>query len=413
MRIALAAEGTRGDVHPLLGLGAQLLEHGHEVVICAPPDFSAEAEALGLVFRPVGLSIRQRLQAEAAAFGGGNLRVLGAARRWFLESLPAQLAELPEATADVDCIVAGGVQVAAASAAELHGVAYRYVAYCPLLFPSPDHPPFLVPWQRLGPRRNRLLWRAAALLHDRAIGRPLSRAREAWGLAPVRDVLGHLLGPRPLLAADAELAPLPRTAGLEPIQVPCLHRPQLHRPGDVPLPPKLESFLETGPAPIYVGFGSMGDPDPARTTRCVLEAVAHLGCRAVLSAGWAGLGDLPLPEGVLRIDSVDHGALFPRVAAVVHHGGAGTTTIAARAGVPQLIVPHLLDQYYWAERVRALGLGPPPLPRRRLGAASLADALATLRGNEVLEERARQVGARLRGRADLDAAVAAVVAAPA
>jgi len=303
--------------------------------------------------------------------------------------------------------------VAAASAAELHRVPYRYVAYCPLLFPSPDHPPFLVPWQRLGPRWNRLLWRAAARLHDRTIGRPLSRAREGWGLAPVGDVLDHLLGRRPLLAADAELAPLPRTPGFEPIQVPCLHRPQLHRPGDAALPPKLAHFLEAGPAPIYLGFGSMGDPDPARTTRCVLEAVARLGCRAVLSAGWAGLGDLPLPEGVQCVDSVDHAALFPRVAAVVHHGGAGTTTIAARAGVPQLIVPHLLDQYYWAERVRALGLGPPPLPRRRLDASQLAAALATLSGNEMLEERARQIGARLRGRADLDAAVEAVVADPA
>ena len=112
-------------------------------------------------------------------------------------------------------------------------------------------------------------------------------------------------------------------------------------------------------------------------------------------------------------DLPDHAALFPRVAAVVHHGGAGTTTIAARAGVPQLIVPHLLDQYYWAERVRALGLGPPPLPRRRLDAASLAAALATMRGNDVLQERAQQIAGRLRDRADLAAAVDAVVAAPA
>ncbi len=413
MRIALAAEGTRGDVHPLIGLGSLLAQAGHEAVVCAPPDFREDAESVGLGFRPIGLPIRERLGAEAAAFGGGNLRVLGAARRWLRESVPAQLARTPEATADADCIVAGGVQVAAASAAELHGVPDRYVAYCPLLFPSPDHPPFVIPRQDLGERWNRWLWRVLAPLQNRPIGARLARARAAWGLPPLRDVHAHLLGRRPLLAADAELAPAPRSPGVEILQVPCLHRPQLHRPEDEALPAKLRAFLEAGPPPVSVGFGSMAAPDPAATTRAVLEAVARLGCRALLSEGWAGLGDLPLPGEVMRIGPVDHAALFPRLAALVHHGGAGTTTLAARSGVPQLVVPHLLDQYYWGERVRALGIGPPPLARRRLGADTLAGTLDAVLGNEILEARAREVGERLRAGVDLARALEAVLAEPA
>jgi vancomycin aglycone glucosyltransferase len=147
---------------------------------------------------------------------------------------------------------------------------------------------------------------------------------------------------------------------------------------------------------VYLGFGSMTDPDPAAATRLVLEAVQRAGVRAVLSAGWAGLGDLPLPEHVMVVGSVSHAALFRRVAVVVHHGGAGTTTTAARAGVPQILVPHVLDQFHWAHRVAKQGLGPPALPRRRLRAEALAESILAIRDNEILGERAAELGARLR-----------------
>ena len=139
----------------------------------------------------------------------------------------------------------------------------------------------------------------------------------------------------------------------------------------------------------------MTDPVPARTTRAVLGALARLSLRGVISQGWAGLGDGALPDGVMVVGAVSHPRLFPRMAAIVHHGGAGTTTTAARAGVPQIIVPHLLDQHYWAGRVCALGLGPPPIPRGRLDADRLAAALRETLDNEILAERAQELGRRL------------------
>jgi vancomycin aglycone glucosyltransferase len=127
----------------------------------------------------------------------------------------------------------------------------------------------------------------------------------------------------------------------------------------------------------------------------VLDAVGAVGCRAVISQGWAGLGDGPLPGNVFVTGPVSHPRLFPRVAAAVHHGGAGTTTAVARAGVPQVVVPHIADQFYWGRRVSLLGLGPPPLPRAKLTAPRLAAALAEILDNELLAERAREFGARL------------------
>ena len=120
------------------------------------------------------------------------------------------------------------------------------------------------------------------------------------------------------------------------------------------------------------------------------------GCRAVLSTGWAGLGEGPLPESVFRAGPVDHGRLFPRMAAVMHHGGAGTTTTTARAGVPQIVVPHGVDQYYWAARMQSLGVAGPPVPRQRLRAERLAESLRAVVDNEMLAVRAAEIAEQVR-----------------
>jgi UDP:flavonoid glycosyltransferase YjiC (YdhE family) len=139
----------------------------------------------------------------------------------------------------------------------------------------------------------------------------------------------------------------------------------------------------------------MTDPDPVRTTRRLFEAIGQLGCRALISRGWAGLGDGPLPEGVMIIDPVPHASLFPRLSCVVHHGGAGTTHTAARAGVPQILIPHVLDQFYFARRVAALGIGPPAIPRRKLQVGRLVETLRATLDNELLVERAQELAAQL------------------
>jgi vancomycin aglycone glucosyltransferase len=139
----------------------------------------------------------------------------------------------------------------------------------------------------------------------------------------------------------------------------------------------------------------MPDPDPAATTGRLLAAIDALGCRALISRGWADLGAVALPEHVMAIGAVSHPRLFPRVAAVVHHGGAGTTHTAARAGVPQVVIPHLLDQYYFARRVHELGVGPPAIARKRLSVSGLVETLRATLDNEPLADRAAELGRRL------------------
>ena len=179
---------------------------------------------------------------------------------------------------------------------------------------------------------------------------------------------------------------------------------------ETPLPPKLESFLQAGPPPVFLGFGSMVDSDPAGTTRLLLDAVERVGCRAILARGWAGLGEGPLPESVYGAGPLPHASLFPRVAAVVHHGGAGTTTTVARSGVPQIIVPHLLDQHYWGHRTHLLGVAPPPLPRVKLTAERLAELISASLENELLTDRARELAERLCTGDPLERAVDSILA---
>jgi vancomycin aglycone glucosyltransferase len=404
-RIALVAEGTRGDLHPMLALGQRLAARGHGVRVCGPPDFAADGAAHGLDYRPVGREVREFLAIEARAVHGGALAVVRAGQRHFLASMEQHFRELPAALDGAEVVVAAGTQMAAASLAEAMGARYHYVAYYPALIPTGEAPPAFLPQQRLPRWANRLAWWAGERFVQHALGGPLDAGRRALGLAPVVDLLGHVLGPAPLLAAEPELAPPPSDTRFDVRPIGCLHRFE-----EAPLPEKLDAFLCQGEPPVYLGFGSMTDPAPEATTRLLLEAVERAGVRAVLSAGWARLGRSALPEGVMSVGSVCHAALFRRVAAVVHHGGAGTTTTAARAGAPQIVVPHLLDQFWWGHRVQSLGLGPPALPRRGLRAERLAEALLAVRHNEVLAERAAELGERLRAarleRADPSTAIA-------
>ena len=391
MRIALAADGTRGDIHPMLALARGLARRGHHVLLCAPPNFADDVARCGVDFHPVGTDVRVYLESRAEILHGGALVSLGEGQRYLREHVGIQMRELARAIEHADWILGAGSQFAASSVAELLGARYRMVAYCPSLLRSRDQTPFAVPRGELPRWVNRAAWWGVETLVRRGLGGAIDDARVSLGLAPARDIYRLLLGERPALAAEAILAPLARDLECRVVRIGCLHPFEAE-----PLPPKLEAFLDAGDPPVYVGFGSMTDPDPEAATRLVLDAVERAGVRAVLSQGWAGLGRAPLPEGVMLVGPVCHASLFARVLAVVHHGGAGTTTTAARAGAPQILVPHVVDQFHWAHRVRRLGLGPPAIARRRLSAERLAAAIGAVGDNEVLAERAAELGARLR-----------------
>jgi vancomycin aglycone glucosyltransferase len=373
MRILLSTFGSRGDVQPLLALAVALRTLGADPRVCAPPD----AEFVKL-FADAGVPL---------------LPAFRSVRDWIAEMLPKRATlSLPQVAAQVmasqyeaignaaqgcDVMVATGLfsSVAAArSVAEQLGMHYVHAAYCPMFLPSPHQRPFEYPSHPLPPdvTDNQALWDRDVHVMNELFGKGLNALRVSVGLPEVDNVRDYCHGVRPLLAADPVLAPWRRPAKLDVAQTGAWILPDSR-----PLPAELLTFLDAGAPPVYVGFGSL--PAPKDFARMAIEVVRAHGHRILLSRGWAELALADELEDCFVIGEVNQQALFPRVAAVVHHGGAGTTTAAARAGAPQVIVPQIADQPYWAGRVWDLGIGSAhdgPTPTAESLSAALEAALS-------------------------------------
>jgi sterol 3beta-glucosyltransferase len=161
-------------------------------------------------------------------------------------------------------------------------------------------------------------------------------------------------------------------------------------------PSQLEAFLDAGDPPVYVGFGSMAGSHPEQLATVVLEALAKSGQRGLLLTGWGGMHAMSVPDSVFVIDSAPHDWVFPRMAAVVHHGGAGTTAEGLRAGIPSVILPFMMDQPFWGRRVKALGVGPEPIPHKKLTADRLAQAIHAAVTQPAIKRRADWLGEAIR-----------------
>jgi vancomycin aglycone glucosyltransferase len=384
MRALLSSVGTRGDVQPIVALAMRVRELGHGVRLCAPPNLLEWVRGFGFDAVPMGVEMRA-----APGRAPPTAEELKRLRETMPDLITDQFDVMARAAEGCDVILGGNAhQYAARSIAELRGVPYVTALYAPVAIPSPDHAPPPAPgqmWEAGSPETNLQRWADNfRAWNDRALER-VNHNRSRRGQAPIDDVLRYNLTDHPWLATDASLAPVPSTPGMQVLETGAWVLEDKSA-----LAPELTAFLEAGAPPVYFGFGSM--PVPQELSRTLIEAVRAVGRRAIVSRGWAELGLIDGASDCLAIGDVNQQALFPRVAAAVHHGGAGTTATVARAGVPQLVLPMFGDQFYWASRARALGIGTSLAGVRDSGAVT-----AALR--EVLEapvaERARSIARQL------------------
>lgn len=394
MKAVLAPVGSRGDVQPMLALGAALREAGHEVTLCVAENYRSSVEALGLPYVRGGEDA-QDLMTKREVKGRGPLRFTKLGRMFEIGRIMVreQFAALEEASRGADLIVGTVLTTAGPSVAEHLGIPCFRACYFPASLPTAELPSILFGALKGPPWLNRATWKLHGFLDNMGLRSLVNEYRVSRKLPPIEDLHAHTFARLvPLMAFDTEFAPLPGDFS---------RSPTVHATGywlleqGEPLPDDVEEFLAAGDRPVYVGFGSMPNKDPARRTAVVLEAVRKAGCRAVLSAGWGGLDGGVRDPRCKVIGAVNHAALFPRLAAVVHHGGAGTTAAALHAGVPQILVPHVFDQHYWGWRVRATGVGPAPLSRR-FTADALASAIRETLGDATMAQRARSIAERLR-----------------
>jgi vancomycin aglycone glucosyltransferase len=352
-RILISTIGSRGEVQPILGLGLELQALGHRAVLCVPPNFRGWVESLGMACVPIGPDLEKLTAPRTNIKRRKPSR--STIRQMVRTSVIEQFQVMASAAAGCDLIVvAGDLQHAGRSIAESLKLPYVHATYCPVTLKSPDHPPPILRSvnrpQSLPKWSNRLFWMASDWHWNALYRSVVNEQRAKLGLAPTRDVPGYIATDRPWLAVDPTIAPAPQTKNMDTVYTGAWFLEDKRS-----LPPSLEAFLAAGEPPVYFGFGSMRAR--SYTSRTLIEAARALGRRAIISRGWANLDVIDTGDDCIAIGDVSHELLFPRLACVVHHGGAGTTTTAARAGTPQVVVPHIYDQYYWANRVKQLGIG--------------------------------------------------------
>lgn len=403
-KILLATTGSNGDVLPFFGLAQRLRAAGHDVLIAASDNYAAPADALGLPFSAVGLpwdEAELRLTFERILAEKTPLTQLAQVTEAIVPSGREAVPALRALAREVDLVIYAPIFVAAVAAARAEGTPHISVHFAPIHRAVGYGPTGL----DLGELLNVGGWWLASHVLRRATDTQLNTIVAEAGLAPWSDILlesSHstlldLVAVSPhVFAKDPGWPAETAVTGYWFVDE-----------SDFQPDPALAAFVAEEP-PVVIGFGSMMGLDVAATTATIAEVARGLNRRVVLQAGWAGLGGGELPPNVHVAPYVPHSWLFERAACVVHHGGAGTTAAACRAGVPQAIVWHLGDQPVWGKRVADLGVGPTPCAHRDLDARWLHATLDRMLRDSVMQRRARALGRAVRQEDGLGEAVAAI-----
>jgi UDP:flavonoid glycosyltransferase YjiC (YdhE family) len=400
VRVLLLAMGSRGDVEPLVALGQRLRWMGYAVSLAAPADLGHVVAGSGVDFAPLSFDLEGPLRdglGREALRGSAWTQVREARlmREVMAGTASALATDVSRLLDGADAVVSGALTFDLVDALLTTGgrggrpaKPHVYAVFAPV-WPSAHGDSVAL---ALRPRSTSWVNRAWSALAGRValdLFRPAGdqvRARRGLGRRRFRHYTAAAERTPTLLAASPHVVPP------APDWPPALRQTGYWVRDDVlgrSLDPALQAFLRDGDPPVYVGFGSMPTPDPHGVAEGVVEVLGRLGVRGVVSEGLSGLSVAP-SDRVIGIGPAPHGLLFPRCSVVVHHGGAGTTAAAVRAGVPQVVVPHAADQPYWGRRMADLGVAGPPIARKDLTAVRLEQALEV-----ALSPRARRAAQAL------------------
>lgn len=409
MRFALIAVGSRGDVEPYIALGQRLVQRGHAVRLAAMALFEKEVVDAGLAFHSLG-ALPERFKPRtdstdpARPHRDASTRFRGTVGRvlfwcFFPGMLASGLDRFLAACEGADAIVFTRLALPVPHIAEHLGIP------CFAGFPVPHTPtaafvdPLYCRPVPSGPLRTRASYALEWNLTHQLSHRVLSRFRQdRLGLPRLGRLALHAHRERlvrgTLHSYSEAVLPRPRDWPEDVLVTGYWFRelPDSFRP-----PPEVARFLECGEPPLCVGFGSMKPSEPRKLSQIIIQAAAALGRRVIWQSGWAGLRASELAsDRVLLTGELPHGWLFSRACCVVHHGGAGTTGAALRAGVPSIVLPHAFDQPFWGQRLAALHCAPPPIHVDELSVEKLVEALRCVLFDAQMRERAADLGNRLR-----------------
>lgn len=407
MRILILTAGSRGDVQPYVALGSGLIQQGHDVGICTSAEFEPFVTEHGLTYAYMNNDLLEFMRSDdgkIAMESTSNLlemvrtsirllpKLRGLFERQLVDSWSSTKAFNPE------LILFHPKALGAKDFAEYLGIPCALAFYLPMLAPTGCYPAMGFPRLPLGRWYNRFTYRLIDFATRLGTRKYVRKWRKEIGMPRPRG--------RYLDRDDGQIVPVLHGFSKSVIQTPDDWPSTANISGywfldskeNEPPPPELQRFLSEGKPPLYLGFGSIFGRDSASLTRKIIKAVELAGTRAILATGWGGINvdGIDLPDHLLAIESVSHEWLFPRVSAVVHHGGCGTTAAGFRAGKPTIVCPFFGDQPFWGSKVFELGVGPKPIPQRKLTPEKLADAIRQTLTDPTMQDAASALGDKIR-----------------
>jgi sterol 3beta-glucosyltransferase len=388
MHITILALGSRGDIQPYAALGNGLRSAGHQVRFITFESFANLVAENELDFHPIQGNA-QALVAGAGADMFVLMRSFGSLAEGYARDLSSP--QLGETDLIVNQLPAG---LYGFDLAEKYGVPMVQAAVIPLArtqaFPLMGFPKLPLPGY------NKATYYLGEQIAWQMFRSVINRWRKQTLNLPPLSLAGYLgkLGTRqiPILNGFSQHVVSRPDDWSEHIYMTGYWFPEnMHwQP-----PAELSAFIEAGSPPVFIGFGSMPIKDPQRTTDIILEALRQSGQRGILHMGWGGLGNQALPDFIFKIDYAPYDWLFSRMAMVIHHGGSGTTAFAFRSGKPSCVVPFVFDQFYWGEHVADLGVGPKPIPYRKLTVERLREAIRIGIDHLQIKQKAADLGRKI------------------
>ncbi len=376
MKVAIVINGTRGDVQPMLALATGLIKNGHEIIFCAPPENEELVNRYHCPFVAFGPNYKVLFKKNAQLKGGATT---APTPKEMKKETANQIDVLPELLKGSDLILGVGFVLGVHTVADRLKIPYRFVVFYPILLGTTKSDPFF----------SRLLFGFGRSMTNLVIKRFINKKRVEVGLSPIHDVWENWMGDHVIVACDKELNEVREGVSFHFTQTGYMVLPSQHG-----LPDLVEQFLIAGKPPVFIGFGSNPVARPEKYSSIFNEVSKTTNQRLIISKGWAELSENNT-EDILYVDDMPFELLFPRLAAIVFHGGTGTLASAARAGIPQIAFPFMADQFENRKQIVKLGLGPNACDFKKLSKDVLASAISACVSNDVYKKNAVAISKKL------------------
>ncbi|MBN2636282.1 MAG: glycosyltransferase family 1 protein [Prolixibacteraceae bacterium] len=376
MKVAIVVNGTRGDVQPMLALAKGLIEDGHEVICCAPPENEELAKRYNIQFVAFGPNYKELFKQNAKMKGGA---AISPSPKSMKRDTANQIDLLPELLKDSNLVLGVGFVLGVHTFADFLKVPYRFVIFYPVLLGPVKTDPFV----------GRKLFAFGRFMTNMVMKSFINKKRVKLGLQPIADVWSDWMGENVIVACDKELNTTREGVMYNFVQTGYMMLPSL-----TGLPENVENFLNAGKSPVFIGFGSNPVSRPEKYSQIFDQVSKATNQRLIVSKGWADLPEDNTPT-ILYVDEMPFELLFPRLAAIVYHGGTGTMAAAARAGIPQVAFPFMADQFENRKQIVKLGLGPSACDFRKLSADALISAIKECVANEKYKKSAIELSQKI------------------